>query len=258
MAKSKEQKQAAKAAKQEAKALKIQAKQQQQQDRYASAAADGKISGSELRDLFGKTGFKFGGKTFAGMSREDQATELAKFALGNPNVQIGKGVTKQLGLKIRSDESGGRFATYTPEMVDLGREDGKFGPATPNFGKANSSWSATAGGMYRFGGSPGAPMAPASTGSDYEYTPPSFDSYNPTPLVDGYGSSASGSTATDPAPSPAMQFMPGGMGSSVDGGATGFRRKKSSARAAGLTTKGSGRLRINRGSTGATGLNIGM
>jgi hypothetical protein len=153
MAKSKAEKQAAKAAKQAA-------EQQEQQDRYAYAAADGKISGSELQDIFGKTGFKFGGKTFAGMSREQQATELAKFALGNPNVQIGKGVTEQLGLKIRSDESGGRFATYTPEMVDLGREDGKYGPATPDFGKANTSWSATAGGMYRFGGTPSAPMTP--------------------------------------------------------------------------------------------------
>ena len=243
--------------KQEAKALKIQAKQQKQQDRYASAAADGKISRSELQDIFGKNVGSLGGP-----SREQMSTELAKFALGNPNVQIGKGVTKQIGLKMRTDESGGRYATYKPEMVGGGfGSDGSPTArrlATADFGKANTSWSATAGGMYRFGGAPSAPMAPAPAEPDTTYTPPSFDSYNPTPLVDGYGSNGSGGTAPDPAPSPAMQFMPGGVGSSVDGGATGFRRKKSSARAAGLTTKGSGRLRINRGSTGATGLNIGM
>jgi hypothetical protein len=257
MGKSKEQKQAAKAAKQEAKALKIQQREQNQQDRYAAAAADGKIRASELQDIFGKNVGRLGGP-----SREQMATELAKFALGNPNVQIGKGVTQQTGLKMRTDESGGRFATYTPEMVTPLRNPNSSvsSPyrATADFGKANTSWSATAGGMYRFGGSPSAPMAPASTGSDYEYTPPSFDTYNPTPLVDGYGGSGSGGTAPDSAPSPSPQFMPGGVGSSVDGGATGFRRKKSSARAAGLTTKGSGRLRINQGSTGSTGLNIGL
>lgn len=255
MAKSKEQRQAAKA-------LKMEQRQQKQQDRYASAAADGKISRSELSDIYGKTGFKFGGKTFGGMSREEQATDLAKFALGNPNVQIGKGVSKQIGLKVRTDQAGNRYATYTPEMVG-----GGFGAdgsptarrlATADFGKDNTSWSSTAGGMYRFGGTPGAPMAPAAAETDTSYTAPSFDPYNPTPLVDGSGSNGSGGTAPDPAPSPSPQFMPGGMGSSVDAGATGFRRKKSSARAAGLTTKGSGRLRINQGSTGSTGLNIGL
>jgi len=167
MAKTKEQKQAEKAAKQAA-------KQQQQQERYASAAADGKISRSELTDIFGKKAGPFGG-----MSREQQATELAKFAIGNPNVQIGKGVTEQTGLKIRKDESGGRVATYTPQMIGggftLSGSPAAQQMATPNFGKANTSWSATAGGMYRFGGAPAAPMAapaaPAASPEAPAFTP---------------------------------------------------------------------------------------
>lgn len=225
-------------------------KQQKITDKLVKKAADGKIAGRDVRKMTSMYG------------REAVANALAPLALGNSNLAIGKNATRETGLKISTDSSGGRFATYTPEMVTPLRNPNSSvsSPyrATADFGKANTSWTATAGGKYRFGGAPSAPMAPAPAEVDTTFTPPTFDSYNPTPLVDGSGSNLSGATAADPASSPAMQFMPGGMGSSVDGGATGFRRKKSSARAAGLTTKGSGRLRINKGSSGATGLNIGM
>ena len=50
-----------------------------------------------------------------------------------------------------------------------------------------------------------------------------------------------------------------GQNASVDGNALGFTRAKSSARKAGLTTKGTSRLRITRGQTSASsGLNIGV
>jgi hypothetical protein len=50
----------------------------------------------------------------------------------------------------------------------------------------------------------------------------------------------------------------GGTGSSVDGGATSFRRKKSSARTAGLTTRGPGQFRNSLKVGSASGVNIGM
>ena len=50
----------------------------------------------------------------------------------------------------------------------------------------------------------------------------------------------------------------GGTGSSVDGGATTFRRKKSSARASGLSTRGTGQFRNSLKVGSASGVNIGM
>lgn len=57
----------------------------------------------------------------------------------------------------------------------------------------------------------------------------------------------------------ARQSLMVGQNASVDGNAMGFTRAKSSARKAGLTTKGTSRLRITRGQTTASsGLNIGV
>ena len=49
----------------------------------------------------------------------------------------------------------------------------------------------------------------------------------------------------------------GGPGSSLDGGATGFRRKRSSGRMAGLTNKGTSQLKITGQNSKSSGLNIG-
>lgn len=49
----------------------------------------------------------------------------------------------------------------------------------------------------------------------------------------------------------------GGPGSALDGGATGFRRKRSSARMAGLTNKGTSALKITGQTSKSSGLNIG-
>jgi hypothetical protein len=56
---------------------------------------------------------------------------------------------------------------------------------------------------------------------------------------------------------PAQMFTPGGMAAGVDGNAGGFRRKKSSARMAGLTSKGPSQFKITGQSRKSTGLNIG-
>ena len=63
----------------------------------------------------------------------------------------------------------------------------------------------------------------------------------------------------DPAPAPSgpNPYSPGGPSSYVDGNATGFRRKKSAGRSAGLTSKGTSQFKIT-GQTGkSSGLNIG-
>lgn len=49
----------------------------------------------------------------------------------------------------------------------------------------------------------------------------------------------------------------GGPGSALDGGATGFRRKRSSGRMAGVTNKGTSALKITGQTSKSSGLNIG-
>jgi hypothetical protein len=230
------------AQKQEAKQLKIKAREQKQQEKFAYAAADGKISGSEIGDLFGSRGFKFGGKTFGGMSREEQASALAKFALGNPNVAIGKGASELTGLKIKTDEKGSRFATYTPEMAGGGRGmDGSptsLTQVTPNFGKANASWSAIGGGKFIYGGAPG------STGNQY------LD----TTMGDSSSTTSSGGTSsvTDPAVTAQLPSISTGVGST----ATGFKTRKSSRNMAKGKSKGFGSMKIGTGSTFSSTINI--
>jgi hypothetical protein len=54
-----------------------------------------------------------------------------------------------------------------------------------------------------------------------------------------------------------QMFAPGGVGAGVDGNATGYRRKKSSGRMAGLTSKGTSQFKITGQSGKSSGLNIG-
>jgi len=58
-------------------------------------------------------------------------------------------------------------------------------------------------------------------------------------------------------PDNAQEYVPGGSGSSVDMNAAGFRRRKSSARSSGLTTKGTSQFKINGQTSQSSGLNIG-
>jgi len=63
---------------------------------------------------------------------------------------------------------------------------------------------------------------------------------------------------TQPEMTPDPIAVSGGTGSSVDGGATSFRRKKSSGRSSGLTTRGTGQFRNSLKVGSASGVNIGM
>lgn len=57
---------------------------------------------------------------------------------------------------------------------------------------------------------------------------------------------------------PDPQFAPGGASANIDTNASGFRRKKSSARTLGLTSKGTGQFKIAGQSAKSSGLNIGV
>jgi hypothetical protein len=73
---------------------------------------------------------------------------------------------------------------------------------------------------------------------------------------EGYGGD---SVSMPEAPeSASAQYMPGGAGSYVDGNATGFRRRRSSARISGLTSKGTSQFKIGGQTARSSGLNIGV
>ena len=105
---------------------------------------------------------------------------------------------------------------------------------------------------------------PAATATTQTTTSPATPAYDPTPLTIG-GNTTETTTPTpepeikpaDLAPAPAM-FMPGGAGTAVGGNAAGMRRKKSSGRLAGLTSKGPGQFKITGQSGKSSGLNIGV
>jgi len=90
-------------------------------------------------------------------------------------------------------------------------------------------------------------------------------STNPMSIQTGVGAGAGGGMMMMPMmppmetpPSEPQKFAPGGVSANVDGNATGFRRKKSSARLAGLTSKGTSQFKISGQSARSSGLNIGV
>lgn len=244
-----------KAERQASRDLKIKSREAKQQEKYAYAAADGKINRSELSDLFGR-------KTFGGMSREQQATELAKFALGNPNVQIGKGVSQQIGLKIRTDESGGRFATYRPETFtpqrfgsNVSQPQGEM--AVPDFGKANSSWTATAGGLFRFGGTPSAPMQPLNTTAGLTEPLSGAGSSGTEYLDTGTGDMGGGGGGTSPISDPSVTAQLPSISTGVGTMAAGFKTKRSSRKMAKSSAQGFGSMKIGTGTPFSSTVNLG-
>jgi len=88
--------------------------------------------------------------------------------------------------------------------------------------------------------------------------PPVVPEYKPTELTIGEGSNVDNTNTEPQYPEmPPQQFAPGGAAAGVDGNASGFRRKKSSARMTGLTSKGTSQFKINGQFRRSTGLNIG-
>jgi hypothetical protein len=100
-----------------------------------------------------------------------------------------------------------------------------------------------------------APAAPAPAAP----TPEAAPVYKPEPLVAAPVeapqmpmSTSSQSSSTE------QKYSPGGSSAALEGGAVGFRRRKSSARLAGLTSKGTSRFKINGQTSTSSGLNIGV
>jgi hypothetical protein len=83
--------------------------------------------------------------------------------------------------------------------------------------------------------------------------------YDPTPLTIGESSTQNYTMPEIKFPEmPAQQFVPGGASAGVEGNAMGFRRKKSSGKLAGLTSKGTSQFKITGQSGKSSGLNIGV
>jgi hypothetical protein len=89
--------------------------------------------------------------------------------------------------------------------------------------------------------------------------PTQQNTYNPTPLVpDARQQQPSLNIMMPEMPAaPPPQYSAGGAGAEVGTNAAGFRRKKSSARMAGLTSKGTSQFKIGGQSARSSGLNIG-
>lgn len=105
------------------------------------------------------------------------------------------------------------------------------------------------------------PLAPAAVAP-----PPPV--YTPTPLTISNSAPATSAptvtpTAALPAPEPTPpppppEYAPGGIGAALNNNAGGFRRKKSSSRESGMTTKGTSQFKISKILTPSSGLNIGV
>jgi hypothetical protein len=100
------------------------------------------------------------------------------------------------------------------------------------------------------------PAASTATTASTSTSNTSTPAYDPTPLTISGAEGYEMPEIKFPEMAPQM-FAPGGAGAGVDGNAAGFRRKKSSARMAGMTSKGTGQFKITGQSGKSSGLNIG-
>lgn len=221
--------------------------------KLTNRAADGKISGKDVANLTQRYG--------AGMV----ANAIAPMGLANPSLAIGKNVGKYSGLKFFG-EGDQRYAQFdqsrirtNPFGVPMIKGQPMFTGRTSTTGafdntRFGDNWYSTANGGYRYGG-PAGQALPTSTTTPTEI--PYNPEYQPDPLVPEEDLTLPEFNSDLPT-STASTYSPGGIGSAVDGGATGFRRKKSSSRLAGLTTKGTSQFKIAGQNSKSSGLNIGV
>lgn len=177
------------------------------------------------------------------MSKGYTKDQLSKLATTQSKIQFGPGALQHLGVST--------VYNYDPAKYNTA-----FSPSTVGKTKTQSSYSGK--NLYTTKSTPYT-LAGLKT-SDAAPTAPTKDIYTPSPLAIGGGSSEPQFTMPEinfPA-APPQQFAAGGMSAGVDGGASGFRRKKSSARKAGLTSKGTGQFKITGQSSKSSGLNIGV
>lgn len=96
-----------------------------------------------------------------------------------------------------------------------------------------------------------------STAPTIDATPPATSAPSSNTPSGGNTTGSDGLAAASASPADPFMMGPGGMSSDLDGGAKGFRKNRSSARKAGMTTKGTGQFKISMAQGAKTGLNIG-
>lgn len=204
---------------------------------YAAMGSKGHISGKDVQRLLSE-----------GISQErlSQAANYGGARFG-PNALAALGINSVVGY----DPS-----QYNPAVAFA--HTGMSAPTRVNAPRFGSGYYTVPGKKIYTRVGPVSLPAPQQTNnaapSESPGGPRNTDNYPPIDMG-GYGAFPS-MTINTPEPEP-MKFAPGGAGSALDSGATGFRRKRSSARLAGLTSKGTSQFKITGQSAKSSGLNIG-
>jgi hypothetical protein len=222
----------AKAAKQQAKAATKAAKQAAKmpasyQDTFARVSADGVLNKKDVKALSNSTD----ARSSPGFVNEQLANYYYQNA--NPTAAFHKKAGKYTGLRIQNSD-----ITYKPKS-----DKGKIGIGPDN-------WTPTFYGESRY--------TPGGTANNLPQVPPYEEPEEMDYMDDWEMPSFNFNMPSMPGVPDFQQATSQGPGSMVDGGATGFRRKRSSARTAGLTSKGTSQFKIGGQTARSSGLNIGV
>jgi hypothetical protein len=201
---------AGKAAKEQKKLGKISAK-------LTKKAADNKISGNDTRRLTEKYG--------SGLV----STALAQMGLANPNLQIGKNVKRNTGLKFFG-EGEDRYAQYNPARIS-GRFPGSMANVNAMDGtRYGDNWYALSNGGFRYGGPLGAAL-PSQETTDATGDNTTAD----TPIVDDLQVMLPEEDPIEPLRLDASQY---GVGADIPSFNKGWKGRKSQRKKAGKSAQG--------------------
>jgi hypothetical protein len=222
-----------------------------------------------------KGGSGFGGKDLKTLQRDGYSSnQIMKIAAAvGSQTRVSNGVNNKLkaGLEQPSPQSlsDAYFQnTKDPFMQGLGRQQGSLNSKNYTWGGVDAKGKPLALSGMDYSGDPfgkGKAMTWTVPGSlkiqpkTAESAAPVADSSaTPSGSTDSVtaGSSVTATPTTKDEPDN-MFAVSGGTGSSVDGTATSFRRKKSAARSSGLTSRGTGQFRNSLKVGSASGINIG-
>lgn len=194
------------------------------------------------------------------------ANRVLERAVANKGLTIASGVVNNYNkgnytsprgqfVQLMADRTFGAGYGLGPIIQQI-RNSGKLDPKSALFIGSRGSTSTVLPKNMGMGGAKSPVTAP-------EAPMPTDNSYTPEPMdvgggMDGGFDYGGMGDMTDNSSIPDPKFSPGGAGFGTDGGATSFRRKRSSRALAGLTTKGPGQLKISGQSSKSSGLNIGV
>jgi len=214
-----------------------------------------------------KGGSGFGGKDLKTLQKDgysnNQIMKVAAAVGSQTRVSDGANNKLKAGLpqpKAKSLSDAYFQNTSDPFMQGLGRQQGSLKNKVYTWGGVDAMGKPLALGGMDYSGDP------FGKGKSMTWTVPGSMKIDPkTTDVTGNGKPAEAGAAGPesagalpmPEDKPAITVS-GGTSSTVDGTATSFRRKKSAARSAGLTTRGTGRFRNSLKVGSASGINTGM